>query len=389
VLKYGDKKMTDGNLTESRICDLEIGSIVVIDERNPRHTFEPQSLFALGESMEEVSQLQPIIVNRVDKKNYLVAGERRLRAAKEAGRNFIEAKVFKKLSPVQSHRMAMAENHERVALNVIEQARSHATAIELGIPLAEITIAQGCMEATIKSRLQLLKLPEEVQSIMTREIMPLPVHQALLLLKLKKEADIIQMARRVAPRTGPIASEEAVREWVKADLDKREKKLDFVEEPKTESKPIEKGCEICSKKRADDADWQDDKLVCTDCREDGWKPAKGGVRKKTIAVKVDETERADDKCETKMEVDDVCVYIDGQLCHNDFGDIYINPYYISMAQKTPEPEMTELKLLPGVINICDSYANCHEEVVEFMKRCQPEKKAKKKKTAKKKAAKKK
>jgi len=204
---------TQTKIPRGRVTDLSTEAVIIPADANPRQSFDEKLLFSLGESMTENSQLQPIIVNRVDGKNYLIAGERRLKAAIQAGDEFIEAKVFMGLDVVTVLKMRLAENRDRVQLNVIEHARGIQQLAEHGVKEKEIAKLEGCSVDTVRKRLSLLKLPDDVQRLMTRENNPLPVHQALILKNLPT-SDQIQIGRNAAPVTGKVASEEQVRQWV-------------------------------------------------------------------------------------------------------------------------------------------------------------------------------
>lgn len=200
-------------IPKPRTCELEVESIIVSDGVNPREEFQEQDLFALAKSMDENTQLQPIIVNRVDGKNYLVAGERRLRAARASDSSFIEAKVFEGLDPLQAHRMTLAENRDRKKLNILEEARGMAKLADFGLSDTQIAKEEGVSLDTVRRRLQIIKLPEEIQEMMTRKKNPLPIHQALLLKNLSRE-DAVKLAKQAAPAEGPVMSEDAVRDMV-------------------------------------------------------------------------------------------------------------------------------------------------------------------------------
>jgi ParB family chromosome partitioning protein len=206
---------TKANVSKGRHCELPVESIVIADGYNPRQEFEDQALFELGESMNNISQLQAVIINLVDNKYMLVAGERRVRAAKEAKLKFIEAKIFEDLDPLTSLRMMLAENRNRVKLNPIEDAVGMQKLIEYGISEAEVAAEYAVNIETVRRRLSLLKLTKDVQDMITRENNPLPIHQALHLVKLNPSQQL-KVARSAAPITGPIASESQVKEAVEA-----------------------------------------------------------------------------------------------------------------------------------------------------------------------------
>lgn len=198
---------------KSKFCELKITDIEIPNDHNPRMKFDEQALFDLGESMQANTQLAPIIINRIDGKNMLIAGERRLQAAENSGAEFIEAKVFKNLDALTAMRMTLAENSDRKSLNVIEQAMAYFKLVELGVTDSELAGYEHLAIETVRRRLALLELPKDVQLMIARDVNPLPIHQALLLKDLSK-SEQLKIARSAAPVTGPVASEETVREWV-------------------------------------------------------------------------------------------------------------------------------------------------------------------------------
>lgn len=180
------------------------------DKINTRQEFSNLDLFVLSDSMKDNTQLHPIILNEIDGKLHLISGERRLRAAVIGKILQIEARVFQGLSKIQAAKMMLAENSDRKQLNVIEQALSYKYIFELGVKIPQIAKAEHCSSDTIDRRMKLLKLAPKVQEIMTRVNNPLPVHQALLLLKLPFD-DQITVANKAAPASGYVLSEDEVR----------------------------------------------------------------------------------------------------------------------------------------------------------------------------------
>ncbi len=202
-------------IQKGEYVDLAVSAITVVEDSNPRQEFEEATLFGLAESMRSTTQLQPIIVNLdEDGKYVLIAGERRLRAAKNNGDEMIEAKVYQNLSPLDAMKMTRDENRQRVKLNAIENARVFAKLHELGMSLEQIAEDEKCSVQTVRNYLNLLKLPVEVQAIVSRDKNPLPVHQALLIGRVKNEETQGELAQKAAPESGPVASEDQVRQWV-------------------------------------------------------------------------------------------------------------------------------------------------------------------------------
>jgi len=193
---------------------IDIDMIDILDEHNPRIEFDQEKLLDLGKSMQENTQLAPIIVHKnADQRYDLIAGERRLRAAINVGQKTIEARVFEGLSRLRIIQMALAENRDRVGLNVIEEAYGYSQLMEHGIGIEQIAESEHCSADKIRKRLDLLQLDEDVQDMIVRKKNPLPIHQALVLKKLPKDEQY-QVAKRAAPESGPVASEAMVREMV-------------------------------------------------------------------------------------------------------------------------------------------------------------------------------
>ena len=262
---------------ESKTGFLEITSIVIQPGVNARQQFDQLGLFELGESMKAHTQLAPILINRVEGKNCLIAGERRLRAASADGQTMIECKIFEGLDELTALRMSLAENRERLELNIIEKARASQKLFEHGIGIEEIAEEEHVGEETIKRRLSLLKLNNNVQQLMVREFNPLPIHQALLLVNLD-DSKQIELARRIAPISGQVASESQTREWID---EMAGKPLPFEEDEKERHTPAGTG-KGQKKKAADSAlmlartDWWVEQLKAAEGREN-YKANKQGV----------------------------------------------------------------------------------------------------------------
>jgi ParB/RepB/Spo0J family partition protein len=202
------------NVPKGRHCELPVESIIISDGANPRITFEEKLLFGLGKSIKEVGQVQDVVVNCVEGKFHLIAGERRVRAAKMAGVQFIEAKVFDELDGLMVLDMKNAEN-DHVPLNHIESARMMQQYIDYGKSEKELADKFDITIDTVRRKLNLLKLTQEVQDMISRDINPLPVHQALMMVKLPA-SDQLKMARWAAPITGPVKSEDDVKQAIDA-----------------------------------------------------------------------------------------------------------------------------------------------------------------------------
>jgi len=207
--------METNQIPKGNYCELKIAEVILPENCNPREKEMQGNLFGLRDSFEETGQLNPVTVNLADGKYYVVAGRRRLEAAKLAGQKTIEAKVYENLDYKTFLLMLAVENIHRRDFNAIEQARLMAMMHENGYSERIIAGKLKMNVDTVRRKMNLLNLTEEVQRMITRENNALPVHQAGLLTKLSPSAQL-EVARKAAPITGPVAGEQQVKEMVEA-----------------------------------------------------------------------------------------------------------------------------------------------------------------------------
>jgi ParB family chromosome partitioning protein len=136
--------------------------------RQPRTTFHDASLDALAVSIREVGVLQPIVVRRGDTGFEVIAGERRLRAAKAAGLATIPA-VVRESDDTESLREALIENIHREDLNPIELAEAFRELLE-ELELKQETLAErlGVSRSHVANTIRLLGLPADVQQLLAQ-----------------------------------------------------------------------------------------------------------------------------------------------------------------------------------------------------------------------------
>ena len=130
--------------------------------RQPRRSFDEEALSRLADSIRARGVLQPIVVRALPSGHYeLVAGERRLRAAREAGLETIPA-LFREADERDQLDLALAENMARVDLNPVEEARACAMLVEdLGLTKEEVGRRVGRSRVAISNLIRLLDLPDE------------------------------------------------------------------------------------------------------------------------------------------------------------------------------------------------------------------------------------
>ena len=148
---------------EGRVVEIIIDEIAA-NPYQPRSSMNDGSLNDLKESISEKGVLQPVIVRRKSGRFELVAGERRLRAAKLANLRSIPA-VVKTVSDSEALEIALVENLQREDLNPIDEARGYRELIKR-FNLTQEQLAQKLARdrSTIANVLRLLNLPKQVKS---------------------------------------------------------------------------------------------------------------------------------------------------------------------------------------------------------------------------------
>ena len=159
----------DENVDDStNITTLKIEKIVP-NEYQPRKIFDDAKIQELANSLKENGIIQPIIVSKKEDSIYeLIAGERRLQAAKIAGFSSIPV-IIRSLSSKEKLQFAIVENVQRENLNAIEEANAYRLLNkEFGLSHAEIAAIVGKDRATISNFIRLLKLSDYVQTMVLK-----------------------------------------------------------------------------------------------------------------------------------------------------------------------------------------------------------------------------
>ncbi|MES9992585.1 MAG: ParB/RepB/Spo0J family partition protein [Candidatus Thiodiazotropha sp.] len=132
----------------------------------PRREFDADSLRELADSIAAQGVIQPIVVRAVENERYeLIAGERRWRAAQQAGLDEIPV-VIKDVTEEAAMAMGLIENIQREDLNPLEEANALSRLLlEFGLTHQEVAKAVGKSRTTVTNLLRLLELNEEVKSL--------------------------------------------------------------------------------------------------------------------------------------------------------------------------------------------------------------------------------
>jgi ParB family transcriptional regulator, chromosome partitioning protein len=164
-----DLKTTSGSLKSTvveNVTGINRISIDIIEPnpKQPRRDFEEKALLELAESIKLHDVIQPVTVSKLASGKYrLIAGERRLRAAKLAGIKDIPAYV-RQANDVQLLELALLENLQREDLNAIEISLSYKRMMdELDYTQEQVAERMGKDRSTVANFIRLLKLPPDIQ----------------------------------------------------------------------------------------------------------------------------------------------------------------------------------------------------------------------------------
>jgi ParB family chromosome partitioning protein len=180
--------------------------------RQPRRRFEPEATAGLAASIKLQGVLQPVVVRpRAEGGYQLVAGERRWRAAREAGVPTLPA-VVREADDRDALLLGLVENVARENLSPVEEARAYASLIdEFELSLGDVATRVGRSKASVSNRIRLLDLPEEVLWMLVRG--ELTEGHARAVLALPDDAARTRLARRIAEQGMTVrAAEQAAQE---------------------------------------------------------------------------------------------------------------------------------------------------------------------------------
>ena len=159
----------EGSLEEkeaSLYCN--IGEIQ-LNPYQPRTLFNQEKIEDLANSIKEKGVIQPLLVKKVGNDYQLIAGERRLRAAKRAGVTKVPV-IVKNVSDAEQLEYALIENLQRENLNPIEEAEAYKRLMnKFDYTQQKLSQALSKNRATVANLLRLLKLPAEVKKSLAQE----------------------------------------------------------------------------------------------------------------------------------------------------------------------------------------------------------------------------
>jgi ParB family transcriptional regulator, chromosome partitioning protein len=179
---------------------------IVPSPLQPRKEFDRQALQELIDSVRQHGIIQPLIVRQVGGRNELIAGERRWRAAQEAG--LMQAPIIvRDATDIEVLELSLIENLQRTDLNPIEEAQAYARLVgEFGMRQDDIAHKVGKSRATIANSLRLLDLHQQVQVWLIQRL--LSVGHAKVLLALKAPEEQLLIADIVLRRSATVRATE-------------------------------------------------------------------------------------------------------------------------------------------------------------------------------------
>lgn len=197
---------------------------IVPNRFQPRQTFSPQELAELTASLKQSGLLQPILVRRKGDGMYeLISGERRWRAAKDAGLETVQA-VIRNCGDEESVILSLVENLQREDLNPMEIARSyHRMMGEFGLKQDIIAQRVGCERSSIANIVRLLNLPLEVQQMIETD--QLSLGHAKVILGLSSPSEQQRIAQLVVARNLSVRETERMLESAALQKKRRTKEI--------------------------------------------------------------------------------------------------------------------------------------------------------------------
>ena len=164
--KSAEDERAGVRLGPGEVAEIPLDAIV-FSPYQPRKEGD-REIGALCESIRQHGVLQPVVVRRIGGGYELVAGERRVRAARLAGFTTIPA-VVRDMSENEAAVAALIENLQREGLNPLEEAEAFRRLVEeFGFTQEEVARSVGLSQPAVANKMRLLRLPEEVRDALRR-----------------------------------------------------------------------------------------------------------------------------------------------------------------------------------------------------------------------------
>jgi ParB family transcriptional regulator, chromosome partitioning protein len=203
-----------GGPGEPELAHLPVETIHA-NPRQPRKRFDGEATSALADSLRTQGLVQPVVVRPREAGGFeLIAGERRWRAAREAGIPTVPALV-READDRDSLLLGLVENVAREQLSAVEEARAYALLLdEFGLSLGELSERVGKAKPTVSNRLRLLELPDDVLALVERG--DLTEGHARAVLAVPDQDGRRRLARQIIRRGMSVRAAERAARWAGA-----------------------------------------------------------------------------------------------------------------------------------------------------------------------------
>jgi ParB family transcriptional regulator, chromosome partitioning protein len=203
-----------GGTGQSELAHLPLETIHA-NPRQPRKRFDGETTSALADSIRAQGLVQPVVVRPRKAGGFeLIAGERRWRAAREAGLPTVPALV-READDRDTLLLGLVENVAREQLSAAEEARAYAMLLdEFGLSLGELAQRVGKAKPTVSNRLRLLELPDDVLALVERA--ELSEGHARAVLAVPDQDGRRRLARQIIRRGMSVRAAERAARWAGA-----------------------------------------------------------------------------------------------------------------------------------------------------------------------------
>lgn len=170
-------------------------NMVEPNRNQPRKSFDEDALVELSDSIKQYGIIQPLVVQKKDDYYEIIAGERRWRAAKQAGLKEVPV-IIKDYSEQEIVEIALIENIQREDLNPIEEAMAYKRLLtEFNLKQDQVAERVSKSRTAVTNSMRLLKLSDEVQQMLIENLITSGHARALLAIEDKKQQ--IQLATKI------------------------------------------------------------------------------------------------------------------------------------------------------------------------------------------------
>jgi ParB family chromosome partitioning protein len=203
-----------GGAGEIDLAELPVDAIHP-NPRQPRRRFDHEATAGLAESIRSQGVVQPVLVRPREAGGWeLIAGERRWRAAREAGVTTVPA-VVRQADDRDSLLLALVENVAREQLSPVEEARAYAALVdEFALSLGDVAERVGRSKPSVSNRLRLLELPDDVLGMVERG--ELSEGHARAVLAVPDQEGRRRLARQIVRRGLSVRAAERAARWAGA-----------------------------------------------------------------------------------------------------------------------------------------------------------------------------